>query len=148
MFDSPHTATTKISKTVAMESPTSPRTITRLIGVYDADHTIRGELAYWIGARLGRRHCSLCDITHGLVAEKAEWKSCRAELSIPFDTFHRDDQPAVVRAAANNLAPVVVAEFDDGTYELVLRTADLEACAGSPTLLAERLENVTKKQIC
>ena len=25
---------------------------------------IRGELTYWVGARLGRRHCSLCEITH------------------------------------------------------------------------------------
>ncbi len=42
------------------------RHVVRLIGVYDADGTLRGELGYWVGARLGRRHCSLCDITHAL----------------------------------------------------------------------------------
>ena len=39
--------------------------LARLVGVYDADGTPWGEVAYWVGARLGRRHCSLCEITHG-----------------------------------------------------------------------------------
>src|SRR6478735_10675397 len=73
--------------------------IVRLIGVYDADGTVRGELAYWVGARLGRAHCALCDITHGLIRERADWKACRASLPVPFDTFHRDDQPEAVRGA-------------------------------------------------
>ena len=36
-----------------MNSPdaTPTRRIVRLIGVYDADATMRGELAYWVGAR-------------------------------------------------------------------------------------------------
>lgn len=50
----------------------------RVIGVYDADGTAWGELRYWIGARVGRAHCSLCDITHGLVHERAEWRAARA----------------------------------------------------------------------
>jgi hypothetical protein len=33
-----------------------------LIGVYAADGTVTGELAYFVGARLGRAHCALCDI--------------------------------------------------------------------------------------
>jgi hypothetical protein len=41
------------------------RRVVRLVGVYDADGTPRGEIAYWVGARLGRTHCALCDITHG-----------------------------------------------------------------------------------
>jgi hypothetical protein len=28
-------------------------------------------LSSFIGARLGRAHCALCDITHGLVRERA-----------------------------------------------------------------------------
>ena len=55
-----------------MDEPAATPTVRRLVGVYDADHTIRGELAYWIGARLGRAHCSLCDITHGLLRERSE----------------------------------------------------------------------------
>ena len=52
---------------MASSDTTTSQQIVRLIGVYDANGTLSGELAYWIGARLGRRHCSLCDITHGSV---------------------------------------------------------------------------------
>ena len=116
-----------------------PARIARLVGVYDADHTLRGELTYWIGARLGRAHCSLCDITHGTFRERRDWQECRSALPIRFDAFHRDDQPPAVRAATGNAAPVVVAETTDEIVVL-LGPADLEACAGSPATLVDRLE--------
>ena len=112
--------------------------IISLIGVYDADHTVRGELSYWIGARLGRRHCSLCEITHGSVRRRPEWKTCQAGLPVPFDTFHRNDQPDPVRAGAGGQAPVVVAETDAG-HVLLLTPADLEACDGSIDRLVEAI---------
>ncbi|MFM8305237.1 MAG: hypothetical protein ACKOA9_13240 [Actinomycetota bacterium] len=105
-----------------------PERIRRLVGVYDADHTLRGELAYWVGARLGRAHCALCDVSHGRVRRKREWDEFRATLPVPFDTFHRDDQPAGTRA----LGPVpVVAAETDRTLVVLLDPAALEECAGS-----------------
>ena len=102
----------------------------RLVGVYDADGTLRGELAYWFAARLGRGHCSLCDITHGRVRETPAWRKYRTSLLVPFDAFHRDDQPDAVRVAAGGRVPIVVAETDAG-YVVLLESAELEACAGS-----------------
>ena len=117
----------------------STQRIVRLVGVYDADSTLRGELAYWVGARLGRRHCSLCDITHGSVRQRPEWKACRAGLPLPFDTYHRNDQPDAVRTAADGQAPVVVAETDSG-HVVLLGPAELDACAGSIDRLVEAIE--------
>jgi hypothetical protein len=117
----------------------------RLVGVYDADHTIRGEVAYWIGARLGRRHCSLCDITHGSVRTKPEWQACRVGMPVPFDTFHRDDQPDAVRSAAAAAAPVVVAETSDG-HVVLLGAAELDACAGSIDRLVAAIERAVAQQ--
>ena len=115
------------------------RRIRRFVGVYDADGSLRGELAYWVGARLGRAHCALCDITHGLARKSVGWKACRAGLPVPFDTYHRDDRPASVAAVTDRL-PVVVAETDDGTV-LVLLTADaLDACGGSGPKLVSAME--------
>jgi len=114
-------------------------TIIGLCGVYDADSTLRGELAYWVGARLGRRHCSLCEITHGSVRARPEWKVCRAALPVPFDTFHRDDQPESVRIAAGGRAPVVVAHTDSG-HVLLLDPGDLDACDGSIDRLVVAIE--------
>ncbi len=120
-----------------MSTP-SPRRIVRFVGVYDADSTLRGELAYWIGARLGRTHCALCDITHGLVRERTDWRSCRDTLAVPFDTYHRNDQPQAVRDAVDGIVPVVVAETDGGIV-MLLGPADLDDCGGEPERLLTSL---------
>jgi hypothetical protein len=113
--------------------------IIRLVGVYDADSTLRGELAYWVGARLGRRHCSLCEITHGSVRQRPEWTACRVGLPVPFDTYHRNDQPDAIRSAADGRAPVVIAETEVG-LALLLDPADLDACAGSIDRMIDAIE--------
>ena len=117
-----------------------PTTVRRLVGVYNADGTVLGELSYFVGARLGRAHCSLCDITHGTFREKADWRAGRNGPPVPFDTFHRDDQPDHVRTAAADTAPVVVAETDDGVTVLLGPDA-LSACDGSVTALLAAVDS-------
>lgn len=107
--------------------------------MYHADGTLRGELAYWVGARLGRTHCSLCDITHGLFLEKDDWRSCRRALAVPFDTYHRNDQPSAVRELTNGATPVVVAETDAGMV-LLLQRHEIDSCNGSGDRLVEVIE--------
>ena len=107
--------------------------VRRLVGVYDADHTLSGELRYWVGARVGRAHCALCDVTHGLVRPARRWREYRSSLPVPFDTFHRDDQPASTRALG--VVPVVAAETAAGT-RVLLDPAALDQCAGSVDALA------------
>lgn len=117
---------------------TSASRIHRLIGVYNADGTLRGEITYWVGARLGRAHCSLCDITHGSVRERSDWKACRAGLPVRFDTYHRDDQPDAVRELLADRLPAVVAETDGGIV-MLLGPEELEACNASPADLEAAL---------
>ncbi|MCB0923417.1 MAG: hypothetical protein KDB50_02550 [Mycobacterium sp.] len=105
-----------------------PDTVREFIGVYDADGTLLGEARYWIGARLGRTHCALCDITHGLFTERADWRSCREQLDVAFRTYHRDDAPEDVLAAGSP-APFVVARSDRGLVA-VLGPAELDSCSG------------------
>ncbi len=123
-----------------MSSPDAApaQVIVRLVGVYDADSTLRGELSYWVGARLGRRHCSLCEITHGSVRQRPEWKTCQDGLPVPFDTYHRNDQPGSIRVASGGEAPVVVAVTDAG-HMLLLAAKDLDACDGSIDRLVEAI---------
>jgi len=113
-----------------MSEPTPPGALVRLVGVYNAEHTLRGELAYLVGNRLGRAHCALCDITHATVRQKKAWRECRADLAVPFDTFHLDDQPEAARRASGGTAPVVLAELATG-WAVLLGPDELEACAGS-----------------
>ncbi|MFZ4515952.1 MAG: hypothetical protein ACOYN3_06540 [Acidimicrobiia bacterium] len=113
--------------------------LTRLIGVYDADSTFRGEVIYWIGARLGRQHCALCDITHGVFRERSDWQACRAELPVPFDTYHRNDMPSAVRELGLVL-PAVVAETNAG-LAVVLDAEALTACGGDPQALVDAIQS-------
>ena len=113
-------------------------TIRRFVGVYNAEGTVRGELAYWFGRRRGTAHCGLCDITHGSVRERSDWRSCRADLPVAFDTYHLDDQPDQVRTLTAGRTPAVLADTEDGPVYL-LGPADLDACAASSDALVERL---------
>jgi hypothetical protein len=125
--------------------PGSTASIRRLIGVYNADGTLRGELTYWVGARLGRAHCALCDITHGSVRERPDWIACRAGLPVPFETYHRNDQPPDVRELLGHRTPAVVADTDHGLM-LLLGPDELAACVASPDRLAEALTLAAKDQ--
>lgn len=114
--------------------------VNEFIGVYDADSTLLGEVSYWIGARLGRTHCSLCDLTHGLFTKKSEWTQCEMSLSVPIRFFHRNDAPADVLAAASGSFPVVLARTSSG-LTIVLDRQQLDELDGSATAFAERLTN-------
>jgi len=114
------------------------REITEFIGVYDADSTLIGEVSYWIGARLGRRHCSLCEITHGLFTKKAEWTECERRLAVPFRTYHRNDAPADVLEAAAGTYPVVLARLPDAVT-VILTPGEIDGFGGSPERFADWL---------
>jgi len=116
-----------------------PEVLGRLVGVYDADGTWRGEVAYWIGARLGRTHCALCEITHSPFREKTAWKACSQGMPVPFDTVHRDEQSSALATATRGAVPCVVAETDQRLLVL-LDVPALEACGGSPEALATAIE--------
>ena len=75
------------------------RTVTRLVGVYDADGGLLGEAAYVWGKLRGTRHCSLCDITHELVRRKPEWDRMVAEIGTPVDLVHLNEMPPDVIGA-------------------------------------------------
>ena len=112
--------------------------VVEFIGIYDADSTVWGEVSYWIGARLGRTHCSLCDITHGMFTEKSQWKTCRTELPVQFVTFHRNDAPDDVLAAVKQRFPIVLARTKTG-IEVVMTNNELERLNGSPEQFADAL---------
>jgi hypothetical protein len=110
--------------------PVAPSTpVERLVGVYHADGTLLGELRYWFGARVGRAHCALCDITHGTFRAKPEWVDGRNGLGVPFETVHLDERSPDLERATEGATPCVVAGTAAGWVEL-LGPDELEALAG------------------
>jgi hypothetical protein len=118
--------------------------IVALTGVYHANGSLTGELTYWIGARLGRTHCALCDITHGLFRAKSEFARCRDGLPVPFRAVHLDERDPELVAVTEGRTPCVVAvlEGHDGTRStsVLLDPDALEACGGEPEAFVVALE--------
>ncbi|MCD9624431.1 hypothetical protein [Rhabdothermincola salaria] len=121
--------------------------VVRLVGVYHAKGSLTGEVAYWVGARLGRAHCALCDITHGPFRAKPEFARCAAGLPVPFDLVHLDERAPEVVALTDGRTPCVVAlvasagSVSDRTEAvMVLDAGALDACGGEPEALVRALE--------
>ena len=124
----------------------APVKVTRVLGVYDADGTVLGELSYFVRARFGRAHCELCDITHGRLRERRDWREQRPRLPVPVAVYHRDDQPETARLAGGSSPPVVLVETNDGRCTALLSRSDVEACAGSPRRLVDAIvEGVSRR---
>ena len=110
--------------------------VLELIGVYDADGSVVGEIRYWVGARFGRSHCAFCDLTHGTFRGRPRWRELRETLPVEFQTFHRDDAPADVVEACGGTFPAVLARVGDG-MRILLDGVALEGLGGD----VERLGN-------
>lgn len=114
--------------------------IDRLVGVYDADGTLLGELAYAVGHLLGRRSCALCDITHGGVRRRPEFDEAAAILGVPLDLLHRDERSQALATLTEGALPCVVAEGEGEQVVLVGRGA-LAACGKDPVALVDAIRS-------
>jgi hypothetical protein len=112
-------------------------TVTELVGVYDARGNLAAEIAYWVGARLGVRHCALCEVTHGRFREKSEWRGVCESLPVPFSAVHLDERSPAVLSASRGVEPCVVAVRTDGSAEVVIDREQLERCQGDTARLGE-----------
>lgn len=120
-------------------------TVTRLVGVYDADGGLLGEASYVVGKIAGRRHCALCDITHSAVRRRREWTAYAESLPVPFDVVHRNERTPVVEQVSRGHEPCVVAEREDGTAVILLGADELESAA-DVTGMARALESAMTRE--
>ena len=106
-------------------------TVSELVGVYDADGGLLGEMAYVWGKVRGTRHCGLCDITHSTVRRKGEWDRMVARLPVQVRLLHLNELDDGLRAAvAATRAPVVLAR-EAGAWRELIGAAELDEMAGS-----------------
>jgi hypothetical protein len=115
-------------------------TITRLIGIYNADGGIVGEVKYIVGHLLGTAECALCDITHSPIRRKPEWDRMVAGLGIPMTVLHRNELSPDIEARIQHFAlPCVVAERVSGEVVEIVSKEALTGCEGSVSAFAEVL---------
>jgi hypothetical protein len=102
----------------------------RVVGIYDADGGLAGELRYLAGKVTGRAHCALCDITHGWAGRRRSWDRACGEAGVAVELAHRNEATAEQLAAAGAL-PAVVGGLDGG-WRLLLGPVELQRCDGDP----------------
>ena len=113
----------------------------QLVGIYDADGTLAGELRYAVGKLTGRSSCALCDITHGWnPMGSRRWKQACAASPVELELVHRDEATEGQLAAATSLPSIIVRNGDGWTE--ALSTAEIATYKGSAELLLERLATV------
>lgn len=117
------------------------RPVQALIGIYNADGSLMGELRYLAGKLRGTAHCALCDISHGLTGERRAFKQIRARTALQM--LHLDEQWPALARFTDGRTPCVVAQLESGLVEL-LSSADLDACGGSSTAFDAALEGALR----
>lgn len=106
-----------------------------LIGVYNADGGVLGELSYVLGHLIGVRSCSLCDITHSPIKMKAAFKALQRELleqhSIDVKMIHRNERNGRETKASAGREPCLLLEHADQSISMFLDSAELKTLDGS-----------------
>lgn len=119
-----------------------------LIGVYNADGGLSGELSYVFGHLIGLRSCSLCDISHSPIKKKASFKELEqhllAEHGIIVRMVHLNERNERELKASEGREPCMLLEYPDQSISMFLDATDLKALSGSvkslKKLIASRLD--------
>lgn len=109
-----------------------PSAAVRIVGVYNADGGLRGELAYVVGHLLGRVSCELCGITHSPVRRKRSWDRLVADFPIPITVVHRNEvPPPLAEAVVPAELPALYVVRADGSVDLLVARDELASMGGS-----------------
>ncbi len=116
--------------------------ITKLIGIYDADGGIFGEIKYFAGKIFSNKHCSLCDITHG--SSKNEWAKCEKRLPIAIDFIHLNERNSAIEEYTKGVTPCVIGKTATG-YVTIITKNEMNECKGNAkkfeALIIQKLKN-------
>ncbi len=106
----------------------------RLIGVYNADGGVVGELKYFFGHLIGVAKCELCDITHSPIRRKASFDQLASELKsqygLDFALKHLNERSEAETKASLAKEPCVLAEYPDGSLGMFLDRQELRVVDG------------------
>ena len=102
--------------------------IDKLVGIYNANGSIFGELTYLFGKLTGHSDCALCDITHGPLKQKADFRDAQQALCISFENLHLNELDSEFNAFKAS-APCIISIYGS-EYSLFITSAELKQCKG------------------
>lgn len=100
--------------------------VDKLVGLYNANSSLVGEIVFLFGKLIGRTECVLCDITHGPFQKKSAFSSAQQTLGVPFKILHLDELDATLYSFKES-APCVVA-ICGSEYSILLSKGELALC--------------------
>ena len=113
-----------------------------VFGIYNADGTTLAELGYVIAKIVGKKSCSLCDVTHGWNPfGKRQWKRLCKSSSIEIQLIHRDEATESQLQAAGDL-PSFITEVEEGWTQIMTST-QITKLKNQPDTVVTMLEEAT-----
>ena len=111
--------------------------MTRIVGVYNADGSILGELKFTMGKITGKSDCGLCDLTHGWnPLGKPSWRNACSASSVEIELVHRDEITSGQNEVAGDL-PAVIIQLGE-TWMKLMSAEDISSFKGNSSgFLAE-----------
>ncbi len=111
--------------------------MTHIIGVYNADGSVLGELKFTIGKITGKSDCGLCDLTHGWNPfGKPSWRNACSASSAEIELIHRDEMTSTQIQVAGDL-PAVIVQLGE-TWRKLMSAEDISSFKGNSSgFLAE-----------
>jgi hypothetical protein len=116
-----------------------PQAVESLVFVYAADSGPLHAVLDSARKLLSLKGCTLCSLTHGLMGESSQWRSCKEALGVPVEYVHRDEVAGAVAEVVAGRLPSVVARSARG-LTLLLDPAAIERCHGSVADLKARIQ--------
>ena len=111
----------------------------KIIGIYNANGSLLVEMRYVFDKVLFKKHCALCDITHGISYKaKSTWLNQVEHFPIPIETLHLDEISDDIRQVVADKVPCVVI-VDGDSINIVMSNEELQACDSDPEQFFERL---------
>ena len=108
---------TDLKKTVKM--------MKKIIAIYNANGSLLGEMRYVFDKVFLKKHCALCDITHGMSYKaKTTWLEQVERFPIPIETLHLDEISDDIRQVVVDKVPCVVM-IEGDSINIVMRNCRL-----------------------
>lgn len=112
----------------------------KIIGVYNANGGLIGELQYVVGKIIKKKHCSLCDITHGFsIKAKDTWVKQVESFPIKIETKHLNELDSDILSMIRDNVPCVI-HIDNRQKKIIMNERDLLSCDKDPDKFFELLK--------
>ena len=110
-----------------------------LVGIYNAEGSLAGEIRYLWSKLRGQGRCALCDITHRGVRQKPAFQACLEDIAIPFELLPLDELGAELTELTTGQVPCILARRGR-THSILLDASALTDCDGDVGRFRKRLE--------